>query len=144
MANSNVVSPYSEPPRPTIGETWPATEQVQYVQQAYTQPGGQVHIIQQDYNNPSIAQIRDWLPWSIVNIFIGWLFAGIVPLIFSIVCRSHKRSNDASGARTMGTLALVFNILVTLGGIAGWITLIVVVVIVSKEVPTYCLTWPYC
>jgi len=144
MANSNVVSPYSEPPRPNIGGTWPATEQVQYVQQAYTQPGGQVHNIQQDYNNPSITQIRDWLPWSIVNIFIGWLFAGIVPLIFSIVCRSHKRTNNESGARTMGTLALVFNILVTLGGIAGWITLIVLVVIVNKEVSTYCITWPYC
>jgi hypothetical protein len=149
MANPNAVSAYSEPLKPTIGGTWPATEQVQYFQQPYTQPGGQVHIIQQYYNNPTIAQIRDWLPWSIVNMFIGWLLGGILPLIFSIICRSHKRSNNESGARTMSTLALVFNILVTLGGLAGWITLIVVLVTINRTVytpvrPLPCLTWPYC
>jgi hypothetical protein len=78
--------------------------------------------------------------------FIGGVIGGILPLIFSIICRSHKSSNNESGARTMSTLALVFNILVTLGGLAGWITLIVVLAIASKAAytPISCLTWPYC
>jgi len=115
-------SPYIQP----IG-------QAQYVQYPYMHPVGATHVIHQGYIDSSIANIRDWLPWSIINIFIGWLFAGILPLIFSIICRSHKSSNNASGARTMSTLALVFNILVTLAGIGGWIALIVTLVTVSKS-----------
>ena len=122
----------------------PAPSQVQYVQQPYIYPGGQVHPIYYSYNDPSIAQIRDWLPWSIINIFIGWIFAGILPLIFSLLCRSYKSSNNASSARTMSTLALVFNILVTLGGIAGWIALIVLLVLANRTIFSNCLTYPYC
>jgi hypothetical protein len=72
-----------------------------------------------------IDKIREWLPWSIINIFIGWGLGGVLPLIFTLLCRFNKRNNDLQGARTMSTLALVFNILVTLGGIAGWIWLII-------------------
>jgi hypothetical protein len=54
------------------------------------------------------------LPWSIVNMFIGWMLARILPLIFSLLCRNYKSSDNASRAKTMGTLALSFNIFVTL------------------------------
>jgi hypothetical protein len=74
---------------------------------------------------PEVNHIRDWLPWSIINVFIGFGLAGFIPLIFSIICRSNKRKNDAHGARTMSTLALIFNILITIGGIAGWIGFII-------------------
>jgi len=73
---------------------------------------------------PEIDKIREWLPWSIINIFIGLGLGGIMPLIFSLLCRNNKRNNDFNGARTMSTLALVFNVIVTLSGIAGWISLI--------------------
>lgn len=104
--------------------------------------------VPQHYHNAAeVARIRDWLPWSIINLLIGWIFAGILPLIFSIICRNRKSNYDVHGARTMSTLALVFNILVTLAGIAGWIGFIVAMVLIFKTVDTVnnlCLTYPYC
>jgi hypothetical protein len=126
----------------------------QYAQQPYVQPPNAVHVLYQGQTHPSITQIHDWLPWSIINMFIDWIIDGIFPLIFSIVCISYKNSNNASRARTMSTLALVFNILVTLAGIGGWIALIVVLVVVKTTVSTaldtnlntgtLCHTWPIC
>jgi hypothetical protein len=80
-------------------------------------------------STPEIHKIRDWLPWSIINVFLGWGFGGIVPLIFTMLCRNNKRKNNIKDARTMSTLALVFNIIATIGGIAGWIFLIVLLVL---------------
>jgi len=83
---------------------------------------------------PEVHKIRDWLVWSIISVFVGWGLVGVIPLIFSIICRSNKRSNDIQGARLMSTLALVFNIIITLAGIAGWIALIVWLVIYFRIV----------
>jgi hypothetical protein len=80
--------------------------------------------------SPDVSQIKDWLIWSIINLFIGW-GGGLLPLIFSIICRNNKNNNDAHGARTMSTLALVFNILATIGGVIGWIYLIVALAVLS-------------
>ena len=77
---------------------------------------------------PEAYKIRDWLPWSIVSLILGWGLGGLIPLIFSIICRSNKRRNDIHGARLMSKLALVFNILITIGGIAGWIGFIIWIV----------------
>ncbi|UJR18280.1 hypothetical protein I4U23_005183 [Adineta vaga] len=131
MDASYVQSKYPETSPPQY-EYVPPSGHVQYIQQP---PNNQlVYVVPmiQSYQNPEILQIRDWLPWSIVNIFIGWIFAGILPLIFSLICRSYKQSNNISGARTMSTLALVFNILVTLSSIAGYIGLIVAIVLASQ------------
>ena len=81
---------------------------------------------------PEIQKIRDWLPWSIANIFLGWGIAGLLPLIFTLLCRNDKRNNDLTGARTMSTLALVFNIVITLLGIAGWICLVILLINVRR------------
>jgi hypothetical protein len=77
----------------------------------------------QSYQNPptvnvqsDMSKIRDWLPWSIASLFFAG-FLGILPLIFSLVCRSKKRKNDINGARTMSTLALVFNIISAIIGV---------------------------
>jgi len=43
----------------------------------------------------------------------------------SLVSRSDKCNNDTNGVRKLGTLALGFNILITLGGLTRWIYLIV-------------------
>ncbi|CAF0738252.1 unnamed protein product [Adineta ricciae] len=90
---------------------------------------------QVQYVSPAATQnIRDWLPWSIINIFIGWGLAGVLPLVFSILCRSHKRSNDFHSAQTMSKLALVFNILITIGGVLAWIGFIVWLVLYIKVI----------
>lgn len=73
---------------------------------------------------PVTRKVSDWLAWSIVNLFIGGLL-GIIPLIFSLVCRSKKRKNDLGGARKMSTLALVFNIIITILGVAATIGLLI-------------------
>lgn len=122
--------PYPGLSKDTTREAWPTNGQMQYVQQPYLYPeeclfrGGRPNDFYRVPADPSIAQIRDWLVWSIINIFIGWLFIGIIPLIFSLVCRSYKKSNNITGAKTMSTFALILNILITLCGIAGWIALI--------------------
>lgn len=72
-----------------------------------------------------IGKIQDWLPWSIVNIFLGGLIPGIIPLIFTLVCRDKKKKNDLKGARTMSKLALASNIIVTFVAIAAVIAVII-------------------
>lgn len=94
----------------------------------YTSPPMYTPPVPQFFPAPEVHKIRDWLPWSIISIFIGWGFGGIIPLIFSIICRSNKRKNDVQGARSMSNLALVFNILITIGGILGWIGFIIWIV----------------
>ncbi len=126
---------------------YPLGGQVQYVPSPNIQPGAAVVHIGHPSQSREIAQIRDWLPWSIINMFFGWIFVGILPLTFSLICRSYKRSNNARSANTMSVLALVFNILVTLGGIAGWIGLIVAIVLVRQaenDIITNCALYTYC
>jgi hypothetical protein len=143
MADMRGLPPsYPESSKPITEGTRPANRQAQYVQQPYVYPGNQTQVIHHDYNDPAIAKIHDWLPWSIINIFIGWIFVAILPLIFSLLCRSYKRSNNARGAKTMGTFALIFNILVTMSGIAAWIALIAIIATANSisncYYPYYC------
>jgi hypothetical protein len=69
--------------------------------------------------------VRDYLAWSIVNIFCGWGLGGCLPLLFSILCRNSKNANNYNEARKMSTLALIFNIIITIGGLIGWIIFII-------------------
>jgi hypothetical protein len=91
---------------------------------------------------PEVHKIRDWLPWSIVSLFIGWGFGGVLPLVFSLICRSRKRTNDVQGARSMSTLALVFNIIITIGGIAGWIGFAIAMVFYFRTLNQVLSTYP--
>lgn len=99
------------------------TRQFQYIQSPYNQPAAQVHIIQ-PYYDPEIAKIIEWLPWSIINVLLGWILGGIIGLILSLMCRSRKIANDVRGAKKFSLMALIFNILFTLGGGIGWSILI--------------------
>ncbi|CAF0749248.1 unnamed protein product [Rotaria sp. Silwood1] len=85
---------------------------------------------------PNISKIQDWLAWSIINLILGSLILGILPLIFSLICRSKKAKNDISSARKMSTLALVFNIIVTTVGILV-VTAGIIYLLVSRKVIRY-------
>ncbi|CAF4082869.1 unnamed protein product [Rotaria sp. Silwood2] len=38
---------------------------------------------------PDIRKIQDWLPWSIISLFIGGIIVGFIPLIFSLLCQRN-------------------------------------------------------
>jgi hypothetical protein len=83
------------------------------------------------------AVVRDYLAWSIINLFCGWGIGGCLPLVFSILCRNSKNVNNYSEARTMSTLALISNIIITIGGLIGWITFIILISIYIAEINKY-------
>ena len=107
---------------------------------------------------PSVVQggfdagyVRDYLVWSIVNLFCGWGILGVFPLVCSIMCRNDKTINNYSGAQSWSTLALVSNIFITITGAIGWIIFIVFMVIfvsAASSLPTFgpytfpTTTWP--
>ena len=80
---------------------------------------------------PDASQVRDWLPWSIVSVFLGMIFIGVLPLIFSLLCLRSKKRNDLQGAQKMGKVALVLNIVVTIIGIVAWIGFIALIILIS-------------
>jgi hypothetical protein len=96
-------------------------------------------MLAQQIISPDVAVIRDYLAWSILNMFLGQILIGLLPLTFSIICRSRKRANNVNSAWTMSTLALVFNILATLIGVAIWVLFIVLLVGAQENCdPYYC------
>ena len=111
----------------------------------HTEAPENVHISTIHHVSPGVQveRIRDWLPWSIVNIFVGWGIGGLLPLIFTLLCRNDKRRNDLQGARTMSTLAFVFNIIITLSGLAGWICFIILLVAARRLYDMYYVNYPY-
>jgi hypothetical protein len=85
-----------------------------------------------------VAFIKDYLIWSIINLVCGWGL-GLIPLIFSILCRNSKMVNDVSGAQSMSTLALVSNIIISILGGIGWLSFIIVMALVvaaASTIPT--------
>ena len=69
---------------------------------------------------PDKPYVKDYLSWSIINLLFGWCFFGVIPLIFSILCRNYKNNQNFASARTMSTFALISNILITTGGLVAW------------------------
>ena len=114
----------------------PAYPEYQQQPRIYAAPAPTMYqppmVYQQQQQNT--AGIRDYLIWSILNLLFGWVIGGIIPLIFSLICRSNKNVNDYDGAKKMSTLALIFNILITVCGLLGWIGFIVGIVITATAV----------
>lgn len=85
------------------------------------------------------ANIPDYLPWSIVNIFLFWPLA-IVSIIKSNEVRNMKMQGNYAGAAGSSRTAKTCNIIATSIG-ALWIVIIVVTVIasavVASQVPDY-------
>jgi len=109
--------PYSVPTNPTYSVPTNAP---------YVVPVVPIYGVQTALN---ISLIKDYLAWSLINLCCGWGIGGFIPLIFSILCRNYKSVNDYSGAQSMSTIALIFNIIVTVGGVIGWIIFIIIMVI---------------
>ena len=89
---------------------------------------GTVNISSTSDKTSEIRRISDWLIWSIANIFLGWGLGGVIPLICSLLCRYYKRMNNVEQAQTMCKLALITNIIGTISGLIGWITLIILLI----------------
>ena len=92
-----------------------------YVASAYVVPSRPV----------SAFYVRDYLVWSVINIFCGWGLLGLIPLVCSIICRNNKNVNNYSAAQSWSTLALIANIIIiTIVGAISWITFISVMVFI--------------
>jgi hypothetical protein len=118
--------PYQYPQLPTAQAH---IAQVPFPQAPFAHaPVAQASVVQ-----PDISKIRDWLLWSIINLFTGGLLLGLFPLIFSLLCRSNKRKNNINGARTMSTLALVFNIIITITTIGVLIALFIYLFVYTQQ-----------
>jgi hypothetical protein len=76
--------------------------------------------------NNEVDIIRDWLPWSLVNIIFGWGLLGFLSFILSMLCRSYRRENDLSNAQRFSRWAFICNIIATVIGLLGWILFIIV------------------
>ncbi len=125
LANINHVSKYTIDQRKSFESTINTTAFFSIMVATFHANSGTVHIPSSGDRTPDIRRIPEWLIWSILNIFIGWGLGGMIPLIFTLLCRYNKRNNNLKESQTMSKLALISNIIVTLCGIAGWIIFII-------------------
>ena len=71
-------------------------------------------MINAGYVSVQTACIRDYMVWSIVNIFLGGILFGLAALLLSIQTRARKEAGDLLGARRMSKITLLFNVFTTL------------------------------
>ena len=101
---------------------------------SYPTTVGQVRVpfqsvmINPGYISVQTACIRDYMVWSIVNIFLGALMFGLVAVLLSIQTRTRKETGDLLGARRMSKITLLFNVFTTLISFAAAAFLIVYLV----------------
>jgi hypothetical protein len=60
------------------------------------------------------AHIRDYMVWSIANVFLGGFLLGFIPVYLSMQTKKRKQEGDIERARTMSRITLIFNILITI------------------------------
>jgi len=60
------------------------------------------------------AHIRDYMVWSIVNIFLGGFLLGFILVYLSMQTKKRKQEGDVKRARTMSRITLIANILITI------------------------------
>jgi hypothetical protein len=65
------------------------------------------------------AHIRDYMCWSLVNVFFGGLFLGVISLLLSSSVRNHKIEGHVGEAQNMSIITAIWNGFLTLAGIAG-------------------------
>lgn len=60
------------------------------------------------------AHINDYMIWSIINVFLGGIFLGLIVLLLSSQTRKRKIEGDVAGATSMSKITLACNIIITL------------------------------
>ena len=71
-------------------------------------------MINAGYISVQTACIRDYMAWSIVNIFFGGILLGVLAVLLSIQTRARKEAGDLLGARLMSKITLIVNVFTTL------------------------------
>ncbi|UJR10383.1 hypothetical protein I4U23_014588 [Adineta vaga] len=121
---TNVAPPLPPPPPPQYSSTvppyfvaqppYPGAYQPSTIIVTQGHPSYQGVLVPGTLAIPQTAFIRDYLVWSIINVFLGGFLLGIVAVVFSILTRTRKQEGDLEGARTMSKITLVVNILITI------------------------------
>jgi hypothetical protein len=100
----------------------------------YSSPTGQLQapyknvMIHSGYISVQTASVRDYMTWSIVNIFLGGIVLGLVAVLLSTQTRMRKGAGDLRGARRMSKITLILNVFSTLISFAASAFLIVYLV----------------
>ncbi|CAF3761456.1 unnamed protein product, partial [Rotaria magnacalcarata] len=93
---------------------------VYVVQQQQPQPQQTYAVPYQNQVIVAPGKIRDYLPWSILNIFVSFLLAGLIAIFLSITVRRYARENNFIKAKKFSSITLVFNLLASLIGLGIW------------------------
>ncbi|CAF2389050.1 unnamed protein product [Rotaria sp. Silwood2] len=65
-----------------------------------------------DYIPYETLHIRDYMTWSIVNVFLGFML-GLITLMLSLQTKKLKQEGDIKGATRMSKITLICNMLIT-------------------------------
>jgi hypothetical protein len=71
-------------------------------------------LVNSNFIPPQTASIRDYMVWSIVNIFLGGVALGFIAVLLSMQTRNRKREGDVQGAKSMSNITLCCNIFITI------------------------------
>jgi hypothetical protein len=82
---------------------------------------------------PQTVHIKDYMVWSIINVFLGGFILGFIAVFLSSQTRRRKQEGDVHGARTMSNITLIFNILITIIFFATTAFLIIYFVIIFSS-----------
>jgi hypothetical protein len=63
---------------------------------------------------PQTAHIRDYMIWSIINVFLGGCLLGFIVVYLSMQTKKRKQEGNVQGARSMSKITLTCNILITI------------------------------
>ena len=81
---------------------------------------GTPQVYQQD-----LSYIRDYLPWSLINICVGGLFLGLIAVLFSYMTIRRKRIQNIASAQRWSKITLLFNIFIDI------VAVILIIIIIA-------------
>ncbi len=90
-------------------------------------------IITSHMTPPQTVHIKDYMVWSIINVFLGGFILGFIAVLLSSQTRRRKQEGDVNGARTMSNITLTCNILITIIFFATTAFLVVYFVIIFSS-----------
>jgi heme/copper-type cytochrome/quinol oxidase subunit 2 len=84
---------------------------------------------------PNAEDIRDCMPWSLINILLGGVLLGIIGVLLSYETQNRKNEGDVQSAKKWSRITLIFNVFTDLVFIG--ITIAVVVAYTTKNQNIY-------